>query len=217
MNDFQLERTGLLVVISAPSGGGKSTIIRALLETDRTLTYSVSATTRAPRDGEIHGQDYYFYTTEDFEKLVEQDMFYEYALVHGNYYGTLKFEVDRKCRAGLDVILDLDVQGGLLLKSKMPECTSVFVLPPSMDELEKRLRERGKDSEEVIHKRLVNARGEIIMADRYDFILVNQDLDETIANVRNIISAQRFASSHIRIRDGKGNLMISATSEGMSR
>lgn len=197
----------MLFIVSAPSGGGKSTILKALLDTDATLSYSVSATTRPPRETEVDGRDYHFLSIDRFEELVAQDAFYEYAQVHGNYYGTLKSEVDKLLEQGFDVLLDVDVQGSLRLKADMPDCTTIFILPPSMATLEKRLRGRNSDSEEVIERRLNNARGEIRMAERYDYILLNVNLPETIENVRSIIKAQHFRSSRIIVRDPAGSVL----------
>ncbi len=207
MIEFELKRTGMLIVVSAPSGGGKSTIIRALLEADSSLDYSISATTREPREGEEDGREYHFYTIEQFKQLVEEDGFYEYAEVHGNYYGTPREEVDSKLEAGKDVILDLDVQGSMRLHKMVRDCTTIFILPPSMATLEKRLRGRGQDSEEAIQRRLENARGEVRMADQYDYILVNRDLPETIENMKTIIEAQRFRASRMVVRDGFGTVL----------
>ena len=209
MIEFEIKRTGMLIVVSAPSGGGKSTILRALLESDNSLAYSVSATTREKRAGEEDGRDYFFYRETEFEDLVRQNAFYEYARVHGNMYGTLKAEVDAKLAAGKNVLLDLDVQGSLRLKRDMPDCTTIFVLPPSMAELERRLRGRGSDAEEVIQRRLTNARGEVKFADRYDYILMNVDLDKTVDNMRAIIRAQYFRASRTLIRDSFGNVLQS--------
>lgn len=210
MIEFDIKRTGMLFIVSAPSGGGKSTIIKALLDTDKTLSYSVSATTRAPRASEVNGRDYHFLPLDTFEKLVAENAFYEHAQVHGNYYGTLKSEVNAKLDQGYDVLLDVDVQGSLRLKADMPECTTIFILPPSLATLEKRLRGRGSDSEEVIERRLRNARGEIRMAERYDYILLNTHLNETIENMRMIIKAQHFRSSRIIVRDPQGLVLSPA-------
>jgi len=208
--EFEIKRTGMLIVVSAPSGGGKSTILRALLDSDNSLVYSVSATTRERRTVEADGKDYFFHHESEFEDLIRQNAFYEYARVHGNMYGTLKTEVDAKLAAGKNVLLDLDVQGSLKLKRDVPDCTTIFVLPPSMAELERRLRGRGSDTEEVIQRRLVNARGEVKFADRYDYMLMNVDLQKTVDNMRAIIRAQYFRASRTLVRDGFGNVMQSA-------
>lgn len=203
----------MLIILSAPSGGGKSTILKALLDSDASLYYSISATTRPRRSTEVHGRDYYFYTEQEFEQLVEQGAFYEWARVHGNLYGTLKSEVNAKMNAGRDVLLDIDVQGSMRMKQQMPDCTTIFILPPSMATLEKRLRERQSEDEETLQRRLANARNEVRMADRYDYILVNQDLDKTIANMRTIVNAQRFRSSRITLKDGMGSVLLSSSRE----
>lgn len=204
MIDFEAKTDGQLVILSAPSGGGKSTILRALLAADSHLAYSVSATTRPARPTEIHGKDYYFTPIDEFRRLIDQNAFYEYFEVHGNFYGTLKSEVDSKLAAGKDVLLDVDVKGSMRLKQMMPECLNIFILPPSLAVLEARLRGRASDSEEVIQRRLINAEGEIRMADRYDYILINRDLTQTVEDVRLIIRAQQFRASRIVLKDSLG-------------
>ena len=215
MIEFELKRTGMLLIISAPSGGGKSTLLRALLDAEPSLYYSISATTRPRRVNEVHGKDYYFYDEPSFKKIMDENGFYEWARVHGNLYGTLRSEVDGKLSTGRDVIMDIDVQGSMRMKDEMPDCTTIFILPPSMATLEKRLRDRGTDEEEVIQRRLNNARGEVKMADRYDYILVNQDLDKTVANLRTIITAQRFRSSRIILRDSMGSVLAAPAAQGV--
>lgn len=210
MIEFELNRSGSLFVVSAPSGGGKSTILRAIMDSDSSLSYSISATTRPRRKGERQGKDYYFLDEDDFRAKAEEGAFYEYSLVHGNWYGTLREEVDRKIAAGKDVLLDIDVQGSFKLKDKVTNCTSIFILPPSLATLEKRLRLRAQDTEEVIQRRLHNAREEVRMADRYDYILVNRILDETIENMRTIIRAQRFRSHRIVLKDALGAVLSSS-------
>ncbi len=208
MLEYKLKSNSNLVVISAPSGGGKSTIIRALLEERENLTYVISATTRERREGEVDGHDYHFLALERFKELIKDDQFYEYAEVHGNYYGTLKSEVDDKLKAGSDVILDLDVQGAIQFKSRMPSAVSIFVLPPSMQVLEDRLRGRAKDKEEVIQKRLQNAKGEVKYAPDYDYTVVNENLDETIRTIGMIIDSLKFQSNRCSITDQYGNTVF---------
>ncbi|MCC5878094.1 MAG: guanylate kinase [Candidatus Sumerlaeia bacterium] len=210
MVEFELKRSGSLFVISAPSGGGKSTILQALLSSDPSLSYSISATTRKRREGEVDGKDYFFLDEDDFRERAENGDFYEYSQVHGNWYGTLREEIDNKVDSGNDVLLDIDVQGSFKLKDKVSNCTSIFILPPSMATLEKRLRKRGKDDEETIQRRLTNAREEVCLADRYDFILVNRVLSETIENMRTVIRAQRFRSHRIVLKDALGMVLSSA-------
>ncbi|MCC6547646.1 guanylate kinase [Candidatus Sumerlaeota bacterium] len=201
----------MLTIISAPSGGGKSTLLRALLAAEPSLYYSISATTRVRRGPEVHGQDYYFYSEEEFVKLRDNNGFYEWAVVHGNLYGTLKSEVDAKLSQGRDVIMDIDVKGSMSMKKEIPDCTTIFILPPSMVTLEKRLRDRGTDDEATIQRRLTNAREEVREAFRYDYILVNQELDKTVQSMRNIIAAQRFRASRTLIHDSRGSVLAPAT------
>lgn len=198
----------MLFIISAPSGAGKSSIISALVERDPLLGYSVSATTRPPRPGEVHGRDYYFYSLEEFKGLIHEERFYEWFEVHGDLKGTLKSEVDGKLHAGRDVLLDVDVQGSLRLKKMLPNCTTVFILPPSMAELERRLRTRASDNEEAVQRRLFNARGEISLADQYDYLLVNQNLEQTITDMQTIIRAQEFRSTRISLLDTNGGPIL---------
>ncbi len=206
MIEFQLSRKGIIFVVSAPSGGGKSTVLRAILQADPTLSYSISATTRPARGSETHGKDYFFLTPEEFQAQIEQDGFIEYAKVHGNYYGTLKSEVDRKLQQHEDVILDIDVQGSLRLKSERPETVLIFILPPSIATLEKRLRSRGLDDEAAMKTRLQNARNEIRYAQLYDYVLVNEDLERTIASINAIVAAERMKSHRCKVHDALGEV-----------
>lgn len=206
MIEFQLSRSGILFVVSAPSGGGKSTILRRLLEKDSSITYSVSATTRPPRRTEVDGQDYHFKTVEEFESLIGEGAFLEHAKVHGNYYGTLKSEVDRQVAQRKDIVLDIDVQGSLALKRVRPSTVLVFVLPPSIATLERRLRSRGLDDDQAVALRLRNAREEIRHAPRYDYALVNEDLDATIERVQQIIEAERWRTHRLKVHDALGEV-----------
>ncbi len=206
MIEFQLTRKGIIFVVSAPSGGGKSTVLRAILQADPTLNYSVSATTRPARGTEADGKEYHFLGEAEFRKLIAEDGFIEYARVHGNYYGTLKREVDAKIHARQDVMLDIDVQGSLRLKSERPETVLIFILPPSIATLEKRLRSRGLDEEQAMRTRLQNARNEIRYAQLYDYVLVNEDLDRTIAGIKAIVAAERFKSHRCKVLDALGEV-----------
>jgi len=185
--------------MSSPSGGGKSSICRALLDSDPRLGYSVSVTSRPRRRDEVDGRDYHFVTESDFHDMISKDMFYEWAKVHGNFYGTRKDLVDAKLAAGQDVVLDLDVVGGLNIKKLNDKALLIFVLPPSLATLEERLRKRNTDDEEVIRLRLRNARNEIHFAQKYDYAVVNEDLNLTITNIRKIIDAERHSSKHQRV------------------
>lgn len=183
------------------------------MESDDSISYAVSATTRPPRPDEVDKKSYYFYTKDQFENLRSQDAFLEYAEVHGNMYGTLKSEIDAKLSAGKDVLLDIDVQGSLRVKQMYPDAVLLFVLPPSLATLERRLRERGKDNEESIRIRLVNARTELRMADRYDFVIVNRVLDETIHSIRTILRSERHRTSRLTVKDALGSILMSSMSD----
>ncbi len=196
---ISLEPQGTLIILSSPSGGGKSSICRALLDSDPRLGYSVSVTSRPRRRDEVDGRDYHFISESDFHELIAHDMFYEWAKVHGNYYGTRKDLVDAKIAAGQDVVLDLDVVGGLNIKKLNDRAILIFVLPPSLVVLEERLRNRNTDNEEVIKLRLRNARHEIHFAQKYDYAVVNEDLNQTISIIRKIIDAERHSSKHQKI------------------
>ena len=163
---------GKLIIVSGPSGSGKSTVTKIVKER-LNIPLSISATTRKPRDGEIEGKDYYFLTEEEFKKRIEKDEFYEYANVHGNYYGTLKETVEKNIEKGLNVILEIDVQGALIAKEKKKDAVLVFIRTENMEILEERLRNRKTDSEEVIRKRLENALLELEYENRYNSTLMH--------------------------------------------
>ncbi|ROR01758.1 guanylate kinase [Desulfosoma caldarium] len=184
---------GHVFILSAPSGVGKSTIVKAVLAQDRRLRFSVSCTTRPPRPGEIHGVDYDFLSHQAFEKGIEEGRFLEWAKVYGNYYGTDRHRVQAWLAQGLDVLLEIDVQGARKVRATVPESTTLFILPPSMDALAERLRRRATDAEEVIRRRLKAAQEEIREAPWYDYIIVNDVLEEAVADVVAIIRASRCA------------------------
>ena len=173
-----MNRLGIALVISAPSGTGKTTLIKRLRKEFPTFGYSVSCTTRAPRDGEVDGRDYHFLSRERFVELRDQGHFAEWAEVHGNFYGTPLPPVREMLAKGQDILFDIDVQGAAQLRKNMPDARFLFILPPSVEELERRLRGRGLDSEEVILRRLANARAEMQEAPHYDALIVNDDLEE---------------------------------------
>lgn len=190
------ETKGILVVLSSPSGGGKSSICRALLESDPKLGYSISVTSRPRRIDEVEGKDYHFVTEDDFSKLIAKDAFYEWARVHGNFYGTPRDLVDAQLAAGKDVVMDLDVNGGLAIKKLNDAAVLIFVLPPSIAVLNERLRRRNTDGDEVILRRLANARTEIHFAQKYDYVVVNENLQLTIEVIKRIVHSERYSSKH---------------------
>ena len=182
---------GLLVVISAPSGGGKGTILKELFAKDDNLVLSVSATTRSPRPGEEHGKQYYFLQKGEFEELISQGKMLEYAQYVGNYYGTPREPVEQWMAQGKDVVLEIEVQGGAQIKKLMPGCVSIFILPPSMEVLEKRLRDRGTEEDATVRKRLEKAREEIPHAKDYDYVVFNDRLEDAVEDLRAILRAEK--------------------------
>jgi guanylate kinase len=187
-----LKRLGLMVVLSSPSGAGKSTISRALIERDSNLTMSVSATTRAPRPGEIEGQDYYFVQKFEFDAMVAGGQMLEHAQVFDNFYGTPRDPVETFLSQGRDIVFDVDWQGTQQLSENVPkDLVRIFILPPSMEELERRLYSRAQDSEEVVRKRMAEAASEMSHYPEYDYIVVNVDMNESIAKVEAILAAER--------------------------
>jgi len=186
-------------IISAPSGSGKSTLVSRLLEKLEGLTFSVSYTTRKPRGNEIDGEDYHFINHAEFERLIESDEFLEHANVFGNYYGTHIGELELARQTGKDLVLDIDVQGAAQLKKRIPDAVTIFVLPPSREELEQRLRARSQDSDEVIRRRLADAAEEIRNYHLYDYVLINEDLDLATENLMSIVRAERVR--RVRVED----------------
>ena len=188
-----IERRGLLLVLSSPSGAGKSTLSRLLLEKDGSITLSVSMTTRKPRPGEVDGVDYNFVSTAEFENLVKQDGFLEHAKVFDNYYGTPAAPVEKAMEEGRDVLFDIDWQGTQQLSQKVAkDLVRVFILPPSKQELARRLKERAQDSAEVVAKRMAKASEEISHWDGYDYIIVNDDLTKAEQQLFAILQAERL-------------------------
>jgi guanylate kinase len=182
-------RKGRLFVISGPSGAGKSTVINAVLKDRPELHYSISFTTRPPRGSEKDGVEYHFVTESVFRRMVDRNEFAEWAEVHGHLYGTSARRIEEITASGQDVVLDIDVEGARKLFSKYPDAVSVFIAPPDMEELEKRLTERATDRDEVVKRRLKNARTEMAHAKRYTHILVNEDLGRTVSEVEAIMDA----------------------------
>ena len=189
-----MARKGLLLILSSPSGAGKSTLTRMLMGWDPTMRFSVSATTRAPRPGEVDGREYFFRSRAEFEAMVDQGQMLEHAEVFGNFYGTPRGPVEENMRAGCDTVFDIDWQGGQQIRNSAlgRDVVSVFVLPPSIAELDRRLRSRGQDSDEVIAGRMAKSRDEISHWAEYDYVLVNEDLDTTFARLKTILESERL-------------------------
>jgi guanylate kinase len=186
---------GTLFIVAAPSGAGKSTLVNALLEREPAISLSVSHTTRPPRAGEEFGRHYYFVERAAFEREIAEGVFLEHAEVHGNLYGTSLTKVQQLLAQGRDVLLEIDWQGAVQIRRAKPDCVSVFILPPSRAELERRLRGRGSDSAEVIARRLHNSREEISHAREFDYIIVNDGFDDALADLQAIVHAVRQRSA----------------------
>ena len=189
----QMQRRGLLIILSSPSGAGKSTLAKRLMAWDASLRFSVSATTRAPREGEADGRDYYFRTRPVFESMVAAGEMLEHAEVFGNLYGSPKAPVEAAVAEGRDTLFDIDWQGGQQIRNSVlgKDVVSIFILPPSIAELERRLRTRGQDSDAVIAGRMAKSQAEISHWAEYDYVLVNDDLDRAEAELKTILTAER--------------------------
>lgn len=193
MGEHKLKRRGFMLVLSSPSGAGKTTISRLLLESDTKLSLSISMTTRPKRPQEQHEIDYYFTDIPTFESMVKKGAFLEHASVFGNYYGTPKEMVERELNKGRDVLFDIDWQGTQQLAAKIrDDLVSIFILPPSMAELERRLRSRGQDSDEVIAERMAKSSHEISHWDAYDYVIINYSIEESLRKVSSILRAERL-------------------------
>lgn len=188
-------RKGFAVIISAPSGTGKSTVCRKLLQRDRSLRYSVSCTTRSPRPGEKDGRDYHFLHPEEFKRKIHRHEFLEWALVHDHYYGTPKRFLDEQVAAGHVVILAIDVQGAESVLGKRPDAVTIFLMPPSWRSLEERLSQRRQDDRDAVRRRLSNAPSELSQAKRYDYVVVNDSLPEALRQIESILTAERLRTS----------------------
>lgn len=184
-----MRRKGIIIVVSGFSGAGKGTIMKELTKRYDQYALSISATTRKPREGEENGREYFFITTEEFEKLIAEDGLIEHAKYVNNYYGTPRKYVEEKLSQGIDVILEIEIQGALQIKEQYKDAVLLFVMPPSAQVLEKRLRGRGTETDEVIAKRLARAKEEAVGIEKYDYIVVNDDLDECVEKVHEIISS----------------------------
>lgn len=189
-----MARKGLLLILSSPSGAGKSTLTRMLMAWDASMRFSVSATTRAPRPGEQDGREYFFRSRAEFEAMVADGQMLEHAEVFGNFYGTPRGPVEANMKDGCDTVFDIDWQGGQQIRTSAlgRDVVSIFVLPPSIAELDRRLRSRGQDSDEVIAGRMAKSRDEISHWAEYDYVLVNEDLEATFDSLKTILTAERL-------------------------
>ncbi|MGN0905370.1 MAG: guanylate kinase [Alphaproteobacteria bacterium] len=190
---FHIKRRGFMLVLSSPSGAGKTAISRRILEDEAEMSLSISVTTRPPRPGEINGKDYFFVDVPTFEGMVQRNEFLEHARFCGNYYGTPREPVRKALEEGKDILFDIDWQGTQqIAENAREDLVSVFVLPPSIEELERRLFSRGQDSEEVVRRRMSIAAAEMSHWNEYDYVIVNIDFEESVRNVRSIIQAERL-------------------------
>ena len=195
-----MSNRGNLIIFAAPSGAGKSSLINGMIEKDKdSYELSISATTRSPREGETHGKDYFFISDEEFNKLKENRAFIEHAEVHGHQYGTLKSFIEEKLGIGINVILDIDVQGFNQIKETLKDTISIFIIPPSMEELKKRLITRGLDSDDVIKKRLANAKTELKSAELFDYVVLNKDFDKALEEISAIIFGKHYENNQVNI------------------
>ncbi|PHR66284.1 guanylate kinase [Pseudidiomarina marina] len=194
--------TGNLFILAAPSGAGKSSLIRALLarHTEESMQVSVSCTTRAPRPGEIDGVHYHFLTESQFKEKIDNNDFYEWAHVFGNYYGTSRSYIEHTLAQGIDVFLDIDWQGARQVREAHPQAQSIFIVPPSLEVLEQRLRSRGQDSDEVIRSRMEKAQAEMSHYHEFDYLLVNDKFEQTLAQLEHIVFAQRLKVALQQVR-----------------
>jgi guanylate kinase len=186
--DRDTKKKGKIFVVSAPSGAGKTTLCQALLKKSSTISYSISHTTRAPRKGEKHGLDYFFISTNDFEKKIEQNFWAEWAKVHGNYYGTSKKYLLDQVVKGHNILLEIDIKGAKQIKKLYPDSVTIFIMPPCFAVLEKRLRERATDSEDIINIRLKNARAEMDQKNFYDHVIINDELDQSCKKFFEVVN-----------------------------
>lgn len=184
-----MERKGLLIVVSGFAGSGKGTLMKRLTEDYENYALSVSMTTRAPRPGEVHGREYFFVSKEEFEQKIQADALIEYAAYVENYYGTPRAYVEKQRAAGKNVVLEIEVQGALKVKERFPDSVLIFVLPPSVDELYRRLKNRGTETEDVIRKRMSRAAAEAALIEKYDYILINDEVEASVKRLHSLIEA----------------------------
>lgn len=193
------KKKGMVIIMSAPSGAGKTSICDAVVKKNKNIVYSISTTTRAPRKGEKNGREYYFVTETQFKDEIKQKQFVEWAKVHNNYYGTSKKILESIISKGKDVLLDIDVQGAIKIKKQYKDALMIFVMAPSLKILKQRLIKRNKDSKAVINIRLKNAEKEISYIDKYDYLVINDKLNESIKQVENIINCSRLSTKRNKV------------------
>ena len=203
-----IKQKGILFVLSGPSGVGKGTVRKSLFEKDTNLKYSISMTTRAMRQGEEEGVDYFFRSKEEFETMIEEGRMLEYAQYVGNYYGTPKQYVEEMIELGHDVFLEIEVQGALQVKENYPQGVFIFLIPPSLEELKNRIIDRGTETEDLILNRLTEAKNEIEMMDKYDYVVVNDNIEEAVSRVQSIVVSEhckreRVAKEYKAILEGE--------------
>lgn len=192
IRSFVRRRLGIIFIVSAPSGAGKTTLSNVLLGELPEISLSVSYTTRSPRAGEVPGKDYHFVRQSVFERMCEAGEFAEWAAVHGSFYGTPRRSLESQIQRGQDMLLDIDVQGAFAIKQYFADAVLIFVLPPSVDELRRRLAARGTDKAETIRQRLANARREMQQIHRYDYVVINRNVDEAVRRLKAIVVAERL-------------------------
>ena len=192
-----LEMISFPIVVSGPSGVGKTTLCHGLMHGDTTLAFSISATTRKARSSEEHGKDYFFMSKPEFERMKAQNELAEWALVHGDFYGTPKKWLDEQLSRGISILLDIDVQGGVQIMNSYPQCVSVFVVPPSFQVLEERLRNRKSEAEDAVRRRLQNALDEMEYISKYTYIVVNDTVEKAVSKMDGIVAAERCKMARI--------------------
>jgi guanylate kinase len=195
-----MSKRGTLYIVAAPSGAGKSSIVNAVLARDAEIALSISFTSRAPRPGERHAQHYHFISADEFKGMIRAGDFFEYAQVHGDWKGTARQSVEPQLCAGKDVLLEIDWQGARQVREKVPDAVSVFILPPSRDALEQRMRTRGQDSEETIQRRLAAAREEMSHYDEFDYVIVNDVFEKAVEEMQTIFTASRLRREAQEVR-----------------
>ena len=197
-----MKNKGMIIIVSAPSGAGKTSICDALIKSDKNIVYSVSTTTRLPRKGEKNGREYFFVEDNTFKSMVKKNMFVEWAKVHDHFYGTSKKVLEETINKGKDILLDIDVQGAVKIKKQYKNALMIFITTPTLKILKERLIKRNKDSLDVIKTRVANAKKELTYLSKYDYLILNDKLDESIKNVKSVICAERLSIKRNKVNIG---------------